>query len=299
MIYQFNPILKATPWGGHKICQMKGLPASPTAIGESWELSTLNGMESVVAKGPYKGLTLTELAAQEGESLLGSRVCSAYGKTFPLLLKFIDAKEWLSLQVHPDDDTALALEGQGFNGKNELWHIVAAQPGAKIIAGFKDGISLQDYIDSEGSARMMEMVQFHDATVGRNFLIPAGTIHAIGSGVMIAEVQQSSDLTYRVYDHGRPRELHFDKARKSLKVMHYSGADCNHSRDFFVSRHETNSPDLIEPISGSFQAIMVLEGNCEIDGHNVCPGSTLLISANHGPAKITPHGKVVYLSVAM
>lgn len=299
MIYQFAPILKSTPWGGHRIRRMKGLPPSDAPIGESWELSTVEGWDSVVESGPCAGLTLSALIERDGAGLLGTRVWQRYGGRFPITIKFLDAREWLSLQVHPDDDIVADLEGPGFQGKTEMWHVIDAAPGARLIAGFRPGITAADYLRAEGRAELLEMGTYHDATPGSDFYIEAGMVHALGAGCFVAEIAQNCDFTYRVYDYGRNRPLNFEKARRSLKFDGLGAlegpVDC-----FRVESRRADGPAVIEPVEGSFQAVMLLGGSCEIDGRHVAAGSTLLISADHGPATLRPdgNGPVDYLTVS-
>lgn len=300
MIYTFRPIYKSTPWGGGRIRELKGLPPAPEPVGESWEISAMPGMESVVAAGPEKGLTLTELIRKRGVSLLGRSCMDRYGLAFPLLVKFLDARQWISLQVHPDDEIVKALE-QGLTfGKSEMWHVVEAMPGAQLIAGFKPGVTLEDYLSAEGSDRLLDLVERHDVEPGQEFFIEAGRIHTLGAGLLVAEIQQSCDCTYRVYDYGRPRQLHLDKARKALKFSDTYPVDQPLSQ-FSVKSHENvTAPVVIEPAQGSFQIIMVLRGGCMVDNVQANAGTTLLISADHGPARLIPApGCVSYLTVAV
>jgi len=300
MIYTFQPIYKLTPWGGGRIREMKGLPPVPDPVGESWEISAIPGMESIVAAGPEKGLTLTELIRKRGVSLLGRRCMDRYGLAFPLLVKFLDARQWISLQVHPDDETVKALE-QGITfGKSEMWHVVEAAPGARLIVGFKPGVTLADYLAAEGSDRLLDLVELHDAEPGQEFFIEAGQIHTLGAGLLVAEVQQSCDCTYRVYDYGRPRPLHLDKARKTLKFSDTYAVDKPLAQFSVKSFENITTPDVIGPANGSFQIIMILSGGCMVDNIRANAGTSLLISADHGPAKLTPSpGCVSYLTVAV
>lgn len=297
MIYQFKPILKETPWGGSRIRAIKGLPADNKHIGESWEVSGVPGMESVVAKGPEKGLSLPQLIEKHGEGLLGSAMVKRFGSEFPILVKIIDAEQWLSVQVHPDDDVAIELEGPGHMGKNEMWHILDATPDAQLVAGFAPGVTAQDYAAAEGSEALIPLMQKHDATPGRNFFIAAGTIHAIGPGCLIVEVQQSSDITYRVYDYGRPRELHIDKARRSLKVQPDTTIDTPLPH-FDIKVIDTDRDMTLPAHTDRFTVAVVLRGKCTIDGTEVKAGESVLISADHGAAALhpQPHTAILYVT---
>lgn len=298
MIYKFTPILKPTPWGGRRIAAIKGADGSIQPIGESWELSAVKGMESVVAEGPESGLTLNQLIERHGVALLGERAVSKYGHQFPLLVKFLDSSDWLSLQVHPDNRIASLLEGPDMLGKTEMWHVIDCGAGAQLIAGFKEGTTLSDYLSAEGSKDLLDIVAYHKVAPGRDFYIKAGTVHALGPGCFVAEVQTTCDFTYRVYDYGRPRPLNLDKARKSLKFNEWNihqPVDC-----FSVNHHHTSGPQTIEPAEGSFIIVMVTKGVCTIDGIEATAGSTLLITADHGEAHAVPvSDSIDYLTVAV
>lgn len=296
MIYKFTPILKETPWGGSRIRAIKGLPADGSHVGESWEVSGVAGMESVVSEGPEAGLKLSDLIARHGAGLLGSAIVSRFGSEFPILVKIIDAEQWLSVQVHPDDDVAVELEGPGHMGKNEMWHILDAAPGAQLVAGFAPGVTEADYVAAEGTEGLIPLMQKHDATPGRDFYIAAGTIHAIGPGCLIVEVQQSSDITYRVYDYGRPREIHLEKARRSLKVRPDSDIDTP-LRHFDIRVIDTVD-DVKLPWPGDrFTVAVALEGSCDLDGVELKAGESALLTADHGVATLHPHGHAAILYV--
>lgn len=199
------PEYRAYVWGGQRL-----RPGQLTA--EAWVLFEGNR----VARGKFKGQTLAELAVKHGATLLGSRVFAAHPKRFPLLIKLLDCAAWLSLQVHPNDAQALALEGPGQNGKTEAWHILQAEPGAQIIAGVKPGVSAQALAAAVRDGSILEQVQFLEVHPGDTVFMPAGTIHALGPGLLVYEVQQVSDITYRVFDWNRPqtagRALHIEKS---------------------------------------------------------------------------------------
>lgn len=219
-IYKFNDILKPVLWGGNKLTAFKGLPATDEPIGESWELSAVPGRESVVTDGPDAGLTLTQLVQRYGADLVGADVYHRYGDKFPLLIKFIDAKQDLSIQVHPDD--ALAQRRHGSAGKTEMWYIIQTDDGATIRTGFNRMMSPDEYERRVNDNTILEVINATASKPGDTFFIPAGQIHAIGAGNLLAEIQQSSDITYRVYDYdrrdadGNPRELHTQQAREAL-----------------------------------------------------------------------------------
>ncbi len=300
MIYRFAPIFKPTPWGGSRIREMKGLPPGATPIGESWELSAVEGMESVVDSGPEMGMTLRGLISKHGASLLGARVMERYGAEFPLLVKLLDTRQWLSLQVHPDDEVVKELEGPGLQGKTEMWHVIDCCPGARLIAGFKPGVTPDDYLRAEGSSKLLDLVKTYEVSPGQDFYMEAGMIHSLGPGCVVAEVQRSCDFTYRVYDYDRPRELHFAKARRSLKF--HEAHDVSLPVDCFrVESHDATEPVELAPVDGTFRILMVLTGHSEVDDIPAPAGTTLLISADHGPARLIPlrGSRVSYLTVTV
>lgn len=199
------PEYRAYVWGGSRL-----RPGEQTA--EAWVLFEGNR----IAEGDFAGQTLAEAAAALGEDLLGRRVMAAHPGRFPLLIKLLDCAAWLSLQVHPNDAQALALEGPGQNGKTEAWHILQADPGTQIIAGMKPGVSAAALAEAVRGGTLLEQVQFLEVHAGDTVYMPAGTIHALGPGLLVYEVQQTSDITYRVFDWNRPqtagRVLHIEKS---------------------------------------------------------------------------------------
>lgn len=209
-----------TVWGGKRIKPLKGIEADDEPVGESWEVSAVPGAESIVANGPLKGLTLAQITSHFGEQLIGHTAFRMYEGRFPLLVKFIDAEQDLSIQVHPDDEMATRLHGK--LGKTEMWYIIDAAPGAKLYAGFKSRISPYEYQKRIEDGSICDVLQEHYVHPGDVFFIPAGRVHAICGGVMVAEVQQSSDVTYRIFDYnrmgldGKPRELHTTLAAEAL-----------------------------------------------------------------------------------
>ena len=218
---KFNPIFKEKIWGGHKIATLLHKDFSPLAnCGESWELSGVEDEVSVVANGFLSGNELNELIEIYMYDLVGDEPYLKYGLGFPLLIKFIDAEENLSVQVHPDDK--LAGERYGLNGKTELWHVLNANPGAGLYVGFQSGTTRQRYLDALKNGTIEQLLQFYPVAKGDTFFIPAGTVHAIGKGVLLAEIQQPSDITYRIFDwnrvdeHGQSRDLHIEEALNAI-----------------------------------------------------------------------------------
>lgn len=219
-MYKFIPILKSPLWGGEKIATYKQIATDRRQIGESWELSGVEGDVSVVAEGPDAGKTLTELLARDKERLLGSRNYERFGTEFPLLIKFIDAREDLSIQVHPDD--RLAWERHRSKGKTEMWYVVAADEGAHLRSGFTRQVTPAEYEKSVADDTITDLLTDHEVRPGDVFFLPAGRIHSIGAGSFIAEIQQTSNITYRIYDFnrkgpdGKTRELHTELAKEAI-----------------------------------------------------------------------------------
>lgn len=217
---KFHPILKQTLWGGERIIPYKKLASGLSRVGESWELSGMPGSESVVAEGPWAGSTLPELIGRFGAELLGKANYARFGQEFPLLVKFIDAREDLSIQVHPDDE--LARKRHGKSGKCEMWYVLEAEPGASLLTGFSRPIDPAEYERRVADNTLTDVLSRQAIASGDVFYLPAGRVHSIGKGSFIVEIQQSSDITYRIYDFdrrdaaGNPRELHTELAREAI-----------------------------------------------------------------------------------
>lgn len=226
-MWTFNPILKSIIWGGEKIAPFKGIDTTQTSIGESWEISGVEGSESVVADGPDAGLTLTQLIDKYGAGLLGEKNLTKYGDTFPLLIKFIDARQDLSVQVHPDDELA-QNRGSKF-GKTEMWYVLGAEKGARLANGFNREINPEEYERLVESGEIMDVLNFNSIEPGDTFFIPAGRVHAIGKGAFVAEIQETSDITYRLYDYkrkgkdGKERQLHTKEAYEAINFKDTEG----------------------------------------------------------------------------
>jgi mannose-6-phosphate isomerase len=217
---QFKPILKERLWGGTKLGEVLGKPLSSDITGESWEVSAVPGDVSVVANGLYAGRDLQDLMEEYGAALLGQGVSERFGTEFPILIKFIDAKLDLSIQLHPND--VLAKERHNSFGKTEMWYIMDADPGAQLIVGFNQEMDKERYVRYLEEDRILEVLNHEPVKEGDTFFINTGKIHAIGAGVLLAEIQQTSDVTYRVYDfnrrdkEGKLRELHTDLALDAI-----------------------------------------------------------------------------------
>ena len=208
MLYPFKltPTYRDYVWGG------KRLRPEAYITAEAWVVYA----EDKVVEGQYAGKTLAEVAELEGEALLGSRVVAQTGKRFPLLIKLLDCARWLSLQVHPNDEQAERLEGPGFFGKTEAWYVIEADEGAQLFSGLRSGVTREDIQNAVGNKAVLDLVECRNVKAGDTIFIAPGTIHALGPGLLIYEMQQSSDLTYRVYDWDRPqtgtRKLHIEQS---------------------------------------------------------------------------------------
>ncbi|MFX0557575.1 type I phosphomannose isomerase catalytic subunit [Maribacter sp. CXY002] len=217
---KFKPILKERLWGGTKLRDVFGKPITSNITGESWELSTVPGDVSVVVNGELANISLQDLIEAEPEALLGKSVVERFGKEFPILIKFIDAKQDLSIQLHPNDE--LAKERHNSFGKTEMWYIMDADPGAELIVGFNKDVDKREYSESLEQGTLTDLLNYESVEEGDTFFINTGKIHAIGAGVMLAEIQQTSDVTYRVFDFNRKdkegnlRELHTELALDAI-----------------------------------------------------------------------------------
>lgn len=218
--FLFEPNLHSVVWGGNQLRPYKGLEPADDLIGESWEVSAVPSSTSIISNGEYKGKDLISLINEQPEAILGRKVNDKYNGKLPLLVKFIDAKRDLSIQVHPNDE--MAMHEHGKMGKTEMWYVIKADKGAHLYAGFKEEITPQEYQKRIADGSITEVLADHQVKAGDVFFLPSGRIHAICGGVMLAEVQQSSDVTYRIYDYkrlgmdGKPRELHTELAAKAL-----------------------------------------------------------------------------------
>ncbi|MBQ7279537.1 MAG: class I mannose-6-phosphate isomerase [Bacteroidales bacterium] len=235
MLYpmKFMPLFKNKVWGGNKIKTL-GFDYDPLPnCGEMWVLSSVEGNESVIDNGFLEGNTLNEAIEIYMGDLVGERNYDRYGNEFPLLLKVIDAADRLSIQVHPDDE--LARQRNMENGKTEMWYVMEAEEGGVITDGFAKALSREEYQTLISEGRIEEALHTEQATAGDVFFIPAGRVHAIGKGIMLAEIQQSSDCTYRIYDYNRPdangrlRELHTDEALDAIDFKPVSDAKSHYT----------------------------------------------------------------------
>lgn len=295
---QFIPQLKEKVWGGNKLHTILN-KVKGTKLGESWEISGVEDAISVVAFGSLKGNSLKQLITVYGSQLLGEKVMKQYG-AFPLLFKFIDAAEDLSIQLHPDD--ALAQKRHKSLGKTEMWYVLQADENARLLLGFKDEINKQQYLKSLEAGTLADTIHSQKVAKGDSFFVAPGTIHAIGAGVLLAEIQQTSDVTYRVYDWNRPdidgnlRELHTELAldainfSKTNALLHYEDIEnevvpiCD-SPYFHVSKLKyTKSFSRDYNAIDSFVVYMCVEGTTRLrygeELFNLNKGESILIPAS-------------------
>jgi mannose-6-phosphate isomerase len=237
-VFKFKPILKTTLWGGDKIIPFKHLQSTQTQVGESWEISGVKDNETVVSEGPYAGKTLNELCKELGEDFMGKENYKRFGHEFPLLIKFIDARQDLSIQVHPNDDIARrkGLE----HGKTEMWYIMDSEDNAKLYCGLKKIITPETYKQLIENDSICDALAQYDVKEDDVFFMPAGRIHSIGTGCFLVEIQQTSDVTYRIYDfkrkdkNGNYRELHTQEAQECID---YEVLD-SYKTDFIKKRNQ-------------------------------------------------------------
>ncbi|UKK72998.1 class I mannose-6-phosphate isomerase [Segatella bryantii] len=217
---KFFPLLKSTLWGGDKIIPFKHLDCNQKDVGESWEISGVKDNESIVSAGEYQGVKLNDVVAQLKDKLLGKENYARFGNEFPLLIKFIDARQQLSIQVHPSDEIA---KRQGKErGKTEMWYIMDGEPDAKLRSGLKNKITPEEYKEMVDNDTITDAIAEYQVKEGDCFFLPAGRIHSIGAGCFLAEIQQTSDVTYRIYDfkrkdkNGNYRQLHTQQAAECI-----------------------------------------------------------------------------------
>lgn len=316
---KFNPIPKTKLWGGNKLIHKLNKPFQEENIGESWEISDVKNNETTVSNGSLSGKTLKELINYYKGELVGQGVYKQFGNKFPLLIKFIDAKTPLSIQVHPHDNIAKELHDSF--GKNEMWYIIDADNNADIIVGFNrqlDKTSYSKYLENNNVLKVLNSVK---TKTGDAFNIPTGRVHAIGAGVLLAEIQETSDVTYRIYDYGRvdkttgeTRELHNDLALDVLDFDVQDTCKTDYLKESNVSNKlihtayfRTNFINLTKSIqkdyseTDSFVIYICTEGVLEITVNNVnyslSKGESILIPANINQLKLTPQKKSKILEV--
>ena len=281
----------------------KGIENNAKNVGESWELSAVQGHESVVANGEFTGRNIVELIKEYKTDLLGEKVYAESGDTFPILVKFIDARDDLSIQVHPDDELA-AVRHSGSKGKTEMWYVVKADEGAHLMSGISQQITPDEYVRRIEDNTITEVLCDYNVSAGDVFFLPAGRVHSIGKGCFIAEIQQTSDLTYRIYDFGRlgldgkPRELHVEQSKDAVdysvlddyKTSYtpelnkaVSLVECNYFKTHLLDLTET--VDVPVKVNDSFMIVVCLEGVgtlTDSNGYslNLKQGETVLVPAS-------------------
>ncbi len=297
---KLDPAFKDYLWGGTRLRDDFGKKCDYDKVAESWELSCHKDGNSVIANGEYAGKTLAEYIKRCGKTVLGTN-CARF-EQFPILIKLIDAKDNLSVQVHPDNEYAQRVEGE--YGKTEMWYIVDCDEGAELLYGFKHNITKEEFKTRIENNTLLEVTNSVPVKKGDVFFIEAGTLHAIGKGILIAEIQQNSNTTYRIYDYGRvgadgkPRQLHIDKAvdvtnlcpAKPYPVTEpftENGAVKRllaKSNYFTVYTVDTSEKASFKADETSFHSILLLEGSAELD----CGGEKL--SLKKGDSVFVPAG---------
>lgn len=238
--FLFKPNLHSVIWGGKRLELWKQLPPSIQPIGESWEVSAVPSSVSVISNGEWEGMDLTDVISRYPNEILGEAVAKKYNNQLPLLVKLIDAERDLSIQVHPNDEMARRVHGKF--GKSEMWYVIDAKPGAYLYAGFKRHLTTDEYKSMVANGTICDALARHEVHKGDVFFLPSGRVHAICGGILLAEVQQSSDVTYRIFDYnrpgmdGKPRELHTELAAEALD---FNVLD-DYRTTYFEERHRAN-----------------------------------------------------------
>ncbi|MBQ3188911.1 MAG: class I mannose-6-phosphate isomerase [Bacteroidaceae bacterium] len=317
-MYKFKPILKSMLWGGEKILPYKGITSDQKQIGESWEISGVKENESIVAEGPDAGMKLPELLERDGAKLLGKDNYERFGNEFPLLIKFIDARQDLSIQVHPNDEQA--WERHQSKGKTEMWYVVDADEGSSLRSGFAKQVTPEEYEQSIADNTITDLLAEYDIHAGDLFFLPAGRIHSIGAGAFIAEIQQTSNITYRIYDfnrvdaNGNTRELHTEQSKAVIDYnvipdyrTHYEVTDdqrielvsCPY---FTTSLYNLTKPHEIELANlDSFVIVICTDGKGTLTDNNgekiaIKQGESVLIPATATSLSVVPEGKMKILT---
>ncbi|WP_372753199.1 type I phosphomannose isomerase catalytic subunit [Mariniflexile sp.] len=300
---KFTPIFKYRIWGGNKLKTVLNKEYDQEHVGESWEISDVKGDETVVGEGDLAGKTLGDLIKSYKEAVVGAHVYKTFGDEFPLLIKFIDAETPLSIQVHPSNE--IAKERHNSFGKNEMWYVMEAEKDAELIVGFNQAVDKTSYVDALNSGKILDILNNDKVSKGDTYYIPTGRIHAIGAGVMLAEIQQTSDITYRIYDYervdattGKTRELHTDLA---VDVIDYS-FDSNYKTNYNIAENETNT--LVH--SPYFKTnIINIKGELKKDYSKldsfviyICVEGALEIVCNHKTYKVSK-GETIFLPAAL
>ena len=314
----FKPLIKQIRWGGRKLGDVLHKPiGSANDYAESWEIADHRSGQSVVASGTFAGQTLSELTGNDAHNLLGRH---HHLQQFPLLIKFLDAHDWLSLQVHPNDQQAKEYDSNE-NGKTEAWIILDAEPDSRIVCGLQQGVTPEDLARHLKSGNVEDLLHIIPAKVGDCLFVPAQTVHALGPGILLAEVQQQSNLTFRLHDWGRvgndgmPRDLHVEEALACIDfgrgpvspIAPVLLSDGRHHFeelircDYFVIRRHKAVDDFSLKLDDRFRVLMLLEGKASVltDSGDVdlSKGTTALIPAAISNAVIRPDGSITLLEI--
>jgi mannose-6-phosphate isomerase len=317
--FKFQPILKDKIWGGSRLKNILNKPTNSDKCGESWEISAVQGNISKVKNGFLAGNNLQELIEIYMGDLVGVRIYERYGIEFPLLIKFIDANDVLSVQVHPDDE--LAMKRHKAYGKTEMWYIINAEKGAELICGFNRDMDRETYLKHLQNKTLKEILNFEKVKAGDVFFTPSGRVHAVGAGILLAEIQQTSDITYRIYDwdrvdeKGNPREMHTELALDAIDFKFYGKyrteympdlnqttgiADCKYFTAglIYFDKPVEKDYDFID----SFIIYMCLEGKININygsgfSESMVAGETVLVPAVIKNLNLIPQGTARALEV--
>lgn len=316
---KFQPVFKEKIWGGQKIKTRLGLDFSPLPnCGEAWVLSGVAGSQTMVSNGYLKGNNLNEILEVYMDDLMGEKVFARYPDTFPILVKFIDANDYLSVQVHPDD--ALAARRKIGNGKTEMWYVLDASPEACLYAGFNQEMNCEQYLNAMGKNQLKKILNEEKVSPGDVFYIPAGRIHALGPGILLAEIQQTADTTYRIFDwnrvdkQGKSRDLHTDLALDAIDFHFHDAYRTNYQKVLNKPVNLVDTPcfttnilDFNKPLEkdytflDSFVLYVCVGGSMEIrynlDKISVKTGETILIPAVLGDFLLIPNPNCRLLEV--
>ncbi|MBT3173444.1 MAG: class I mannose-6-phosphate isomerase [Lentimicrobiaceae bacterium] len=297
---KFKPIFKDKIWGGQKIKTELGLDyGNLPNCGEAWMVSGVKGNLSVVSNGFLKNNELNELVEIYMADLVGEKVFDRFGEEFPLLIKFIDANDWLSIQVHPDDKLAKARKVG--NGKTEMWYTLGADKTTKLISGFNREMDKTSYLDHLKKGSIKEIMNFEDVNKGDVFFMPAGRVHAIGPGMLLAEIQQTSDTTYRIYDwdrigvDGHPRELHNEEAIDAIDFKKYDKYKTDYDIEMNIpskvvdcDKFTTNVLEFDKPITKDIEALDSFIIYIAIEGKSILVWENGEVNLNLGEAILVP-----------
>lgn len=299
---KLKPALKDYLWGGDRLKRDYGIETDMDIVAEAWVLSCHPDGASIVENGEYAGLTLPQLIEKLGDEILGTKAQEF--EFFPILVKLIDAKGNLSIQVHPSDEYALSNEGQ--YGKTEMWYVVDCDEDAYLYYGVNREISREEFRERIESGTVLEVLNKVPVKKGDCFFIESGTIHAIAEGLLVAEIQQNSNLTYRVYDYGRvdsngnPRELHIEKAIKVSELTPPTRAYGQPESDrlaeckyFTCDRLQVSGEATVTVDGESFKSILCLSGNATVGGVDVKAGESIFLAADMGEVKIEGNAEFI------